>query len=472
MASLISLGQVIVNESKRRQGSQYLCLLLISPLAKTSPRETVTHCSTPLRQRLGQFLTTLSQKETLLSSSTSFSRLIKEQTQKSTSSYEPGNPDKYMLDTVILMIPRSKATLVDQSGEGAVWDLQSSTKAYQKLVKNPSKREEKSGLYFPRLTGYKRKVGKAQDEATLRIEFSAPKLLFKNNLDELVDLDFERVVETLKDRLERMGVVISTKNLKEAGIRAVHYSKNIELEGGYTSRYVIGEIGKINLNRRLDLTRARYMNEGQSLYAYSVSNSVILYDKIADLRRSQKRSIDKDKTDHQTTLFSPLASAEILRFEVRLSQTRRMSSLLRELGFPEKPTFQDIFSIKKAKAVVLHYWGEMVKEDNLPLFSHSLGARDLLGQILLTKRNAKSKTAVYLTGLVLLAQDNGGMRELRETLSRRVHDRTWYRLVHDLREVSKDLVSLQRRDWYEQINIALEEYSPMRTAFLSKKYKL
>src|SRR3989338_5097722 len=68
-----------------------------------------------------------------------------------------------MIDTVCLLIPKDKITSLDLTKSGVPsWSLQSKTEQYEKFVKNPSKKDLDSGLYFPRLTGYKRK-GFAQD---------------------------------------------------------------------------------------------------------------------------------------------------------------------------------------------------------------------------------------------------------------------------------------------------------------------
>lgn len=224
-----------------------------------------------------------------------------------------------MIDTVILSIPTEQILSLDLSTYGVEpWDLQSKTSAYEKYVKNPSRRDLESGLYFPRLTGYKRKNGHLTWQKNVKIEFSAPKLLYQNNLDELVDEDFEKVVTALADRLRRMGIEIREQYLRDAEVRSVHYSKNVELTGGYTAQFVIGELGKINLNKRFDLTRARFMNDGQSLYLYTISHSFVLYDKVADLGKSKKRAMDNDQPLPQTCLFRELnQKKEILRLEVR-----------------------------------------------------------------------------------------------------------------------------------------------------------
>jgi len=369
-----------------------------------------------------------------------------------------------MIDTVILSVPKEQATMLDMSAYGVSgWDLQSRTRAYDKFTKNPSARDKEAG-YFPRLTGYRRKNGKLQWDSTIRIEFSAPKLIYQNNLDELTDKQFGQVVEELHDRMSKMGVVVSKKHLKEASVTAVHYSKNVELENNYTSQFVIGELNKINLNKRFDLTRARFMNDGQSLYAYTQAHSFVIYDKVADLIRGKKRSIDREQTAQQLSLFEPLSKGlmpkEILRFEVRLSQKRKLNSLFKKLGFEENPNFEQVFKTKKSKAVLLHYWDTMLSANSMVLFGHTPTTKDLLKQILLTNRKIKAKEAIYRAGLIWLLREGNGMRELRTILSKQANDRTWYRIAGDAKETGLALSRLRPREWFEQINKAFKSYQP------------
>src|SRR3989338_10173910 len=103
-----------------------------------------------------------------------------------------------MIDTVCLLIPKDKMTYLLGISS---WELYSKTDEYAKYVRNPSKAEKETGKYFPRLTGYKRRFS---EDANVRIEFSAPKLLYLNNLDELKENDFPNVIETLQERLQTM----------------------------------------------------------------------------------------------------------------------------------------------------------------------------------------------------------------------------------------------------------------------------
>lgn len=370
---------------------------------------------------------------------------------------------KKMIDTVILLIPRDKITTLNIEGIQP-WALQSRTNTYDKYVRNPSAKDMANGKYFPRLTGYNRASSQSKWLSTVRIEFSAPKLLYDTNLDELIESEFEKVVETLRKRIYEMGVVISSDDLKNASVKAVHYSKNIELQNGYTSQYVIGELGKINLNKRFDMTRARYINDGQSIYAYTMAHSLVIYDKIADLIRGSKRAIDREQTLYQSSLFDDLkrSSQEILRMEVRLSQKPKMNSLFEKLGFSKNPTFRDVFSAQKSRAVLLHYWDTMITKNGLMLFAYAPTNKDLLRQIITSRKKMKGKQAIYFAGLILLARDGNGLRELRSVLSRRIDNRTWYRIMDDLDNIALDLKKLKPREWYDQVYEAISDYQPFR----------
>ena len=182
-----------------------------------------------------------------------------------------------MIDTICLLIPRNKILSLDDESKGFTWDLISRTKDYDKYVRNPTKLQKESGLYYPRLTGYKRKY---RDERNVKIEFSIPKLLYNNNLDEVSEADFPTVIKQLRERLNDMNVKVSEKILATASVSSVHYSKNIILTAGYTVTQIISEINKIDLTKVFDFARARFINEGQSLYLHTSSHEFTIYDAV------------------------------------------------------------------------------------------------------------------------------------------------------------------------------------------------
>ena len=374
-----------------------------------------------------------------------------------------------MIDTVCLLIPKDKITSLDLTKSGVPsWSLQSKTEQYEKFVKNPSKKDLDSGLYFPRLTGYKRK-GFAQD-ANVRIEFSVPKLLFLNNLDELENKDFPKVIDTLQDRLKTMGIIVSKIVLQNASISSVHFGKNIKLEDGYTTNHLISEMNKVNLRKSFDFARSRYINDGQSLYAHTTSHQFVIYKRVADLGKDKKRAIDKDQPLYQQSLFGELKKEEMLeviRFEVRLNHKQKMNKVLEQLGYPKNPTFKDVFSKEMAQKVVTDYWKKLIKERNLGLFSISLSLKDILRTLYLADRKIKPNRAIYLLGLFMLGKDENGMRELRSIVGKRSHQRTWYRIAKDMQEASELITKNKLRDWVTQIDKKLDEFKPYKHKKLS-----
>lgn len=369
-----------------------------------------------------------------------------------------------MIDTVRLLVPKCDVKTVSSDGEGSSWQLQSDTNQYRKWVKNPSAKDLATGRYFPRLTGYRRKSFSREDAVVL--EFSVPKLLYLNNLDELDGTEFTKVVETLEVRLRQMGIIVRRDVLAGASVSSVHFSKNVLLRDGYTVGHLISEMNKVNLRKTFDLTRSRYINNGQSLYAHTASHQLVIYDKVADMGKPKKRAIDKDQTTYQMALFKELKGKptlnEVIRFEIRLNHKRKMNKVLKGLGYSENPTFKDIFSVEMSKAVVVAYWQRLIKERNLGLFSLSLSLKDVLRAVCIADGNTKPKQAIYLVGLFMLGRDENGMRELRSIVDKRSHNRTWYRIASDMQKVSNLISTNKLRDWVSQIDDALLDYTAYR----------
>jgi len=365
-----------------------------------------------------------------------------------------------MIDTICLLIPTAKMHyLLGVSS----WDLYSKTDQYAKYVRNPMKTEKETGLYFPRLTSYSRRFSQ---DANVRMEFSVPKLVYLNNLDELEEEDFPKVIEVLQRRLETMGVMASKQILENACVSSVHFSKNILLQDGYTSSHLISEMGKVNLRKSFDFAKTRFMNDGQSLYAHTTSHQLVIYDKIADLAKGNKRAIDKAQSSYQRSLFDEFNKEdepqEIIRFEIRLNKKQKLNSLLKSLGYEKNPTFKEVFSSEMSKKVVTDYWKRLITERNLGLFSVSLSIKDILQTLFLADKKLKPKQAIYLLGLFMLARDENGMRQLRTIVSKRSTDRTWYRIAKDMQQASELITKNNLRDWVVQIDKALENYKPYK----------
>lgn len=370
-----------------------------------------------------------------------------------------------MLDTVILNIPRDQVRDVADMSGIRPWDLQSRTSSYEKYTKNPP-RGIRDGIYRPRLTGMKRSIGRGQKVSFIKIEFSVPKLLFGNNLEEMSDKDFGRAVDRLYDRLLEAGLLISKRDIANATVAAFHPSKNIVLSAGYTASLVSRELAKINLNKKFDLNKTSFRNGGQSLQGYTQAHAVVVYDKIADLAQTKKRAIDKDPAPMQLSLFRKLKteqpSLEILRLEIRLTQRQKINAVLKRLGLPSNPTFAQVCKKDLCQKIVQSYWETIIEGENLFLFGAESNPKNLLKRILRLHPKMRAKDALYLVGLNVLCVDEGGIRELRAILEKRQSQRGWYRVTDGIALLNASRSDRTLHGWVRQIRDAIRYFEPYR----------
>jgi hypothetical protein len=361
-----------------------------------------------------------------------------------------------MIDTIILVVPMrevvSPGVRCDGWTEWNGWELNANRGGFKRYIKNGPLNNSDEKIYLPRLTGYQTwDDGFGEWSSQMKVEFSAPKIIYGQNLDELSADQFGDVVLNLQSRLSLMGIDVSEETLVRARVSAVHYSKNLLLENGYTTQYVIGQLRKINLNKRIKHTNVEYSNDGDKMSLYTKSYSVDVYDKIQELYHE----IDRDIVNALSR------KANVMRFEARLKK-RTMNELFKKLGHAKDPVFSEVFSEEKSKAVLNYYWNNMLSKDAVILFSRGTGPKELLREILRAQQGAKAARAIYLMGLLLLSRDGDGIRELRGVLGQRITQHTWYGIVKNLRNIGSDLSEARPDEWHNQICRQLNEYRPMR----------
>jgi len=371
-----------------------------------------------------------------------------------------------MIDTVIIILPQNRFIVQDYSRFGTTKSEFLAVKGFRKYFNNPTAEQKREGIYMPRLTLFKRGL-----TISLKIEFSIPKLLFGNNLDEVSDEHFYHIIKILHQKLTDMKVMTTEKFIKEAEVSAFHPSKNIVLTNGYTASFAIKELAKINLNRKLDFSDTKFRNDGSALQYYSVSHSLVFYDKIMDLKQPKTRAIDKEQTLQQLSLFDEIKDfkkhIEILRIEVRLSKKRKMNSVLKTLGYSENPTFETIFEKKMCQQIVQHYWQEMIAGKNIFIFDMLSNPLRILQRAIKNDRKLKPKQAVYLTGLEILCKDRG-VRELRQTIEIIATRNAWYNLSRDIARINDYKKDLEPHGFVKDIENAIEKFD----AFRLSPYKL
>ncbi len=375
-----------------------------------------------------------------------------------------------MLDTIVLTLNQTECAITDMarfspSARGFyeppyyMLGARGNFSCYQ----NHTKAEFEQGVYKPRLTLTQR-IARTGFSITLRIEFSAPKLCFGNNFSELRDSDFERVLEILHHKLAGMGIRVSRDALRYAAISAIHYSKNIPLTDYSTCSMVMGELGKMNLTKRLDLAKTDYRNEGHAIRAHANNHEIVFYDKVKDLeqaRISEKRALERDNII-QRDLFQRVnrpRQLEVLRMEVRLGNRAKIKALLAQLGIKAGMTFQELFSAAIAQKVLLHFWYESTRDMPLLALSQFKPEDIMLAMIAEGKGTTKPAKLLQRLGALMLMRSIG-MRGMKALLGKHCTSRTWQRFKKELEGMN--LASSMNYLAVRNVQRCLDDFEPLR----------
>jgi len=376
-----------------------------------------------------------------------------------------------MLDTIILKIPKNNYWITDYKKFSATKEaMENFSAGYRSFKNNPTAKDKEKGIYKPCLTIFRRGVG-----LDLKIQFSAPKLLFNNNLDELEQTDFDKVVKTLIEKLTDMGVKIFTENIKNAEVLSFHPSKNIPLNGGYTATFAIRELAKIDISKKFDVDFKNYRNNGQALQFYTNSHAIVFYDKINDLNKAKNRSIDKDQTAQQRNIFEFIKEKqphlEILRLEIRLSKKKKMieilNKVLEEVGCSPDPLFKDIFKKDLCQKIVNLYWDKYFS-DNQFIFSTNNDSQEILQKIFMIFPKIKNTMAYKFVVLYMLCKAEGGMRGFRQIIdSRPKYKVNWELAKKEFEKFEDEIFSNSIWGFLQDIKRELREFKPFRLKKIS-----
>lgn len=367
-----------------------------------------------------------------------------------------------MLDTIVISLPEHDFTIKSpERFNPHAWTIYNplfGDKGLVKAIYNPTKAEKARG-YKPRLTLYKKPYTERARAIWLKIEFSAPKLIFGNNFEELRGrADLVAVLTELHGALGDMGIEATYDALQNARVSAIHYSKNVLLERSTPCFLLIQALEKLDLSAKLDLTQTDFRNSGQMVKYHASTYEIVLYDKVKDLEQAgkygEKRGAEIDYGD-MADLFKDLRKPEVLRFEIRL-KSKKIRPLFKTLGFKQGCTLNELFSADLSRAVLLHYWKTIT--DGLYLMN--IDTKDierLIHAIRVAFPKKRSSSIMALIGFIIGCQ-NLGVRGARLALDLKNHH--WYRLKADTK-VLENSATCPRFLILNGIKQQLEEFIPL-----------
>lgn len=182
----------------------------------------------------------------------------------------------------------------------------------------------------------------------LKVEFSIPKLIFENNIEEISESHYELVRNTLIQRLAYVGVIVTREEIDNSIISKVHFGKNIFVPKEMIMSEILKKISKIDINAGNDITRVRW-RDSDALHLYSGSRESVVYDKVKDVKKTKNRKEDKDIVNYELDFLKrySLENREIFRFEYRLNKFSSVQSEINKIKnntYNDRIFFKDVFS--------------------------------------------------------------------------------------------------------------------------------
>jgi hypothetical protein len=295
----------------------------------------------------------------------------------------------------------------------------------------------------------------------LHIEFSAPKILFSNNFDELTDDDFGDLCQTLAKRLRDIGFFVSSTFIEQAEVKAIHYGKNIVFTDYTTASSVIADIAKSNITTRKEADIRAYKNNGETVHFFTANKGLAIYDKVAELNKSKKTEkgrIEKDNYCQLSLLddYRPRKPFEILRIEARYNDHKAIKGVLAKTN-PEIKNFifQDLFSSKISQAVLKNEVA-IIDDGLIGVLKNRQSVSNFTNDIVALNPKATLTAKMKAIAMKSLFIETGS-RDIRKLIG--ANSSEWSRLVKD---ISKLRYQKSEITGMEVINEALVKFAPVK----------
>jgi hypothetical protein len=349
-----------------------------------------------------------------------------------------------MLDTIRIAI--KNVTIVKRIVVQDIYSNKSIIEAFRwptmerqgKRIVKASPYTIKTGEYYPSLT--------LRPHNNLYIEFSAPKIVYGNNVDELCNTDLPRFLELLEAKLFDMGFNITQEQILHSRVSFCTVSKNIEIEE-------VGATEFIEFTRRL-WWRWRYLTKiesfksnGIALRNYSETTGIGIYAKVPSLQDI------KTKTDKELELTQTLKENNILRFEYRMQNYQRtLAKYSWAKGYSIKELrFRDIFDSELSKKILLYDLNKSLFSSDFKLITMQLpNIKKMYSYIM--NQNLTPLEEMTVIAVFRLCSDLG-INQAKEIFESRYSQSTTKRAFN----ICKKILNEFRENDFQQINTKIKK---------------
>ncbi len=281
-------------------------------------------------------------------------------------------PSKFQFRNKTLFLPELNCRRYEDLSATEIQSRNSSRSYLRKFILHPKPSDE----YIPRVEVFET-LSKESNRIIyiLKITFSAPKLLYWNSVQEVGENDKQKILSALKRALGSVGIVVDIEVIENATLEAVHACKNIPLPKTMRMRGILGELGRMDISKVVDVTETQIKNGGRVLNFWSGTIEHCFYDKVSDSLKPKNKRSDKGRIDYEKVFIEQykLQDREIFRYEYRLKKTQTTKRVVNALigrKFDTQVIFSDLFTPNLLKNLILTSWHRLIErpENQLSLF--------------------------------------------------------------------------------------------------------
>lgn len=376
------------------------------------------------------------------------------------------------IDTVILTLRASDFALLEPSrftpNAMKIYNTEPKDMGRNKYISaicNPTKQDNSIFGYLPYITLYKA-LRAGGLSVNLRIQFSAPKIIFGNNVDEPSEQDFERICEAIFEGLKYYNIRLfrGIDAIKDARVAMIHYSKNFILEHGLSSRASILELQRIDVNSWRDVSLTDY-NNGYGFKVHSKYYEVAFYDKIAEHFKGHHGQplFDKDLQNQLNLFANPdiLRLPEILRLEVRLNNTKSIKTALNKAGLDVSDlTFKALFNAKYSQKVLQQHLDDLYSHYPNITEADVGDSLELLSELYMQNPNRSISTILSAIGLFTISKEHS-TRAMKDIIGSKGSSK----LLRLAKKVNKELkYHSNKSEIFNFLEDRLERFEPISIA--------
>lgn len=224
-------------------------------------------------------------------------------------------------------------------------------------------------LYRPQLVCIK-DIPQSRTRFLLEFNVSLPKIIYGHNLYELVDSQFDEVVEAIRNLLLQFGIEVKSDDISNCErIQRIDYSRNFLLQLSTCKEfiYLIKKLskGKRYTNEPRFETSAIFKNKQQYL---------IVYDKVAEMTHilKEKKYNNRKSKEYEVAqllvAYKSVHGLEVLRIEHRLLKSSAIGREVKDIiGHKPPLTFKEVYSSSVSSKVLEKHWEKIATETKMKL---------------------------------------------------------------------------------------------------------